>query len=161
MNNEKQCVHIVVLSDTHGYLAPQIIGYLKNADHIIHAGDIGKQDILLELESYAPLTAVHGNMDGFSIRKYVDAVEKLVIMDTEITITHVPRNNKNIVANENWQISIFGHTHTASVISQDHHLVINPGSASKPRFSKDPTFALLTLCANAAPKAEIIKLPKP
>ena len=39
---------IAVLSDTHGLLRPEIPRAIKDVDHIIHAGDLGKMEILDE-----------------------------------------------------------------------------------------------------------------
>ena len=54
---------IGILSDTHGYLNNRVHALLNGVDEIIHAGDIGNDDILIELETIAPVTAVRGNMD--------------------------------------------------------------------------------------------------
>ena len=54
---------IAVLSDTHGLLRPEIPRALKDVDHIIHAGDLGKMEILDELSGIAPISIVRGNVD--------------------------------------------------------------------------------------------------
>lgn len=158
MEKKKQSMTLLVLSDTHGYLNPQINSHLEQADHIIHAGDIGHRNILFALQAYAPVTAVYGNMDGFLIRQQVDEEANLNFLNAEITITHIPRRHFVSNNNKTWQISIFGHTHSPEIVSRDHHLIVNPGSASKPRFSKFPTIAKLTLHADTVPNAELIHL---
>ena len=55
---------IGVLSDTHRYLDPQVFSLFKDVDHILHAGDLGSEEVAVELEALAPLTAVSGNVDG-------------------------------------------------------------------------------------------------
>ena len=42
---------IGLISDTHGLLRPQALAALRGSDLIIHAGDVGKPEILDELES--------------------------------------------------------------------------------------------------------------
>ena len=53
----------IVLSDTHGLLRPEVVGYLSQADIIIHGGDINTQAIVDNLQEYAPLYIVRGNND--------------------------------------------------------------------------------------------------
>ena len=54
---------VIVLSDTHGLLRPEVLGYLSQADIIIHGGDINTQAIVDTLQSFAPLYIVRGNND--------------------------------------------------------------------------------------------------
>ena len=54
---------IVILSDTHGLLRPEVLGYLSQADAIIHGGDINTQAIVDTLQGFAPLYIVRGNND--------------------------------------------------------------------------------------------------
>ena len=54
---------IGVISDTHGYFDPRLPALFAGVDHILHAGDIGRYDIISELENIAPVTAVLGNND--------------------------------------------------------------------------------------------------
>ena len=56
-------ITIAVLSDTHGLLRPEIPSAIKDVDHIIHAGDLGKMEILDELSGIAPTSIVRGNVD--------------------------------------------------------------------------------------------------
>ena len=58
-----QTINIGVISDTHGLLRPQAVKAMKGSDLIIHAGDVGKSDILDTLESIAPVHTVRGNVD--------------------------------------------------------------------------------------------------
>ena len=56
-------MRIVILSDTHGLLRPQVLDYLAGADAIIHAGDINTPAVLERLKGFAPLYIVRGNND--------------------------------------------------------------------------------------------------
>lgn len=55
---------IGVISDTHGLLRDEVKRQFKNVDHIIHDGDIGKPEVVTELENIAPLTVIRGNVDN-------------------------------------------------------------------------------------------------
>src|SRR5438552_13763545 len=54
---------IGLISDTHGLLRPEARAFLQGSDYIVHGGDIGRQGILEELITLAPVTAVRGNND--------------------------------------------------------------------------------------------------
>ena len=62
-------VRIGVVSDTHGYLDPQVVETFAGVDHIIHAGDIMDAATLDALAAVAPVTAVAGNMDDGKLGK--------------------------------------------------------------------------------------------
>lgn len=154
-----QNVHrIGIISDTHGTLAPDIHRIFANVDHIIHAGDIGKTDILNELECIAPISAVFGNTDRGPLRNQLKAVLMLSFDPYQIWITHIPDHLKRIVVDpEHYTIQCAGHTHEPMIKQQDNRLYINPGSASQPRGGYEPSVARVTL-VEPIPKAEIIFL---
>lgn len=54
---------IVILSDTHGLLRPEVLDCLSQADAIIHGGDINTQAIVDALQGFAHLYIVRGNND--------------------------------------------------------------------------------------------------
>jgi len=67
-------VRLGVISDTHGLLRPEVFEVFKEVDHILHAGDVGKPEILIELEAIAPVTAVYGNVDPPELRSRLPQV---------------------------------------------------------------------------------------
>ncbi|HEY5255727.1 MAG TPA: metallophosphoesterase family protein, partial [Acidobacteriaceae bacterium] len=56
-------MRIGVISDTHGLLRPEAVQALAGCDRILHAGDVGNDEILDALRTIAPLTAIRGNVD--------------------------------------------------------------------------------------------------
>ena len=56
-------MRVGVISDTHGLLRPEATRALAGADLIVHAGDVGKPEVLAELKAIAPVFAVRGNVD--------------------------------------------------------------------------------------------------
>ena len=55
-----------IVSDTHGYLAPELLRAIDGCDLLIHAGDITSESNFAELEASVPaLRAVLGNNDGY------------------------------------------------------------------------------------------------
>src|ERR1700722_2417266 len=59
-NNE---LRVGVVSDTHGLLRPEARAFLAGGDYIMHGGDVGRPEILEELDHVAPLISVRGNND--------------------------------------------------------------------------------------------------
>ncbi|HWH78489.1 MAG TPA: metallophosphoesterase family protein, partial [Candidatus Binatus sp.] len=47
-----------VISDTHGLVRPEAIQALKGSELILHAGDIGKPEVLTSLAGVAPVIAI-------------------------------------------------------------------------------------------------------
>ena len=56
-------MNIGVISDTHGLVRPGVYDVFEGVDLILHAGDIGSRDVIIELEAIAPVKAVVGNVD--------------------------------------------------------------------------------------------------
>ncbi|NIA28949.1 MAG: YfcE family phosphodiesterase [Actinobacteria bacterium] len=150
---------IGVISDTHGYLSPKIFTVFKDVDHIVHAGDIGKEEILVELRSLAPVTAVTGNVDGFNIARKLHSSENLEIAGHFLEITHIPVKPKKLSPQSKRSIiKIFGHTHHPEIWQNGNLVVINPGSASQPRKAPAPSVAVLYLEKNKRPDIKIVYL---
>ena len=105
-----------VISDTHGMLRPQVFEVFREVDHILHGGDIGRWDLIVELETLAPVTAVYGNSDGFDIRAKVSQVAEIELDGFPIVVTHgdqfgSPTPAKLHDAFPNADIIIYGHSH--------------------------------------------------
>jgi uncharacterized protein len=77
-----------VISDTHGLLRPEVFDAFAGVDQILHAGDVGRPDLLTELETLAPVTAVYGNTDGSDLRCTLPKVATLQLDGFEIVVTH-------------------------------------------------------------------------
>ncbi len=144
---------IGVISDTHGYLDPGVFSVFKNLDLILHAGDIGSEDIITALETLAPVQAVFGNVDGFPfVERYpeVAVVERAGVV---IAMTHQFRRLDDPAlqhalaeaGHARADVLIYGHSHRAALEERDGVLLFNPGSAGRPRFSLRPAVGLLFL----------------
>ena len=133
-----------VISDTHGLLRPAAIKVFKDANLIIHAGDIGKPEIIEALQAIAPVEAVKGNMDMDVWAQKLP--EKKLIKLGSVLLYVIHDVNKIDVKPSKVKIGvvIHGHTHKASLI-EDHNgaLFLNPGSATLPRFNSSASVALL------------------
>jgi hypothetical protein len=56
-------MRVGIISDTHGLMRPEAIAALRGSDLIVHAGDIGRPEVLEQLRDLAVTHAVGGNID--------------------------------------------------------------------------------------------------
>jgi putative phosphoesterase len=125
--------HIGLISDTHGLVRPEVLAALKGSELIIHAGDIGKPEVLAALETVAPVIGIRGNNDRDSWTKKIPDLLDLRINGIKIFVIH----NVNELEHDSvdgFQAVISGHSHKPSVMSRDGVIFINPGSAGPRRF---------------------------
>jgi putative phosphoesterase len=139
---------IGVISDTHGLLRPEVFEALARVELILHAGDVGGQDILIELATIAPVRAVYGNCDPPGDPELAAAVD-LTIKGRSIHVSHghecgSPTPDK-LLARYNGDVLVYGHTHRPLVEHAGSRLVLNPGAAGPRRFNLKPSVALLTV----------------
>jgi putative phosphoesterase len=132
-----------VISDTHGLLRPEAVAALQGCERIVHAGDIGKPDILEQLAAIAPLYVVRGNNDlkapwaehiANHLSFALDGWQTLLVHD----IADVPA-----VLDEGIRLVITGHSHKPLIEWRGERLFLNPGSAGPRRFKLPVTLALL------------------
>jgi putative phosphoesterase len=153
-----------VIADTHGMLRPEVFDVLAEVDHILHAGDVGDVDLLLELETIAPVTAVYGNTDGFDVRERCPQVARLELEGQRVAVTHgdqygSPQPDNLREAFPDTEIIVYGHTHRPFLELYDYLVtVLNPGSAGRARFGIPPSVGILDLEAGLPPRGRIVPL---
>lgn len=125
---------IGVISDTHGLLRPEAIEALRGSDHIIHAGDLGKAEILDQLKELAPVTAVRGNVDTEPWGRRLPRTEVLEIGGLSIYVLHILDQLDLKPEGAGFSAVIFGHSHVPSQEMKNGVLYFNPGSAGPKRF---------------------------
>lgn len=128
---------IGVISDTHGLLRPEAVAALEGVTHIIHAGDIGGDDIIRALKKLAPVTFVRGNNDDASGYE----IKPVTVGGLRILVTHIlPRPRavgKNVRAalqKEFADVVVFGHSHLPHDEVIEGVRFFNPASAGPRRF---------------------------
>ncbi len=149
---------IGLISDTHGTLRSSVHQALADVDLILHAGDVGGDDILLELHSIAPVHAVFGNTDDPADPKLQESIE-IEINGVRMHVSHghelgSPTPAK-LVATYPHDVIVYGHTHRQLVQRVGHQLVVNPGAAGPRRFDLEPSVARLTI-ANGRTEVAIV-----
>ena len=136
----------------------------REVDHILHAGDIGPDSILLELETIAPVTAVYGNTDGWDLRARLPQVAALELDGFRIVVTHgdqlgSPTPDKLHAAFPDAEIIVFGHTHRPLLTLVDVVVtVMNPGGAGARRFNLPPSVGIMELEPGIPPRARLVPL---
>jgi uncharacterized protein len=125
---------IGLIADTHGLLRPEALGALKNSELIIHAGDIGKSEVLDSLNSIAPVIAIRGNNDRDKwARKFPDVLN-LTINSIKLHVIHDVNDMEIDPLANGFRVVISGHSHMPRNVEQDGVRFINPGSAGPRRF---------------------------
>ena len=137
---------IGIISDTHGHVPNAVHDALAGADHILHAGDVGPMEVITELESIAPVSAVRGNTD-YSIQLPQTHIQSFVsqkFLVHHIVDLPVPSQLVRVaITDEQPNVVVFGHTHMPYNEHHDGVLFLNPGSASNPRGSSAPSVAIV------------------
>lgn len=148
-------VHVVgLISDTHGLVRPDVHTALAGVELILHAGDVGGDDVLMELALIAPVRAVFGNTDPRDARGLADRIDD-VFDGVRVHVSHghelgAPRV-EFLLAAYDADVIVYGHTHRQLVHrAADGRFVVNPGAAGQRRFDVTPSVARLTITAGRA-----------
>jgi putative phosphoesterase len=157
-------VRLGVIADTHGLLRPSVLDVFAEVDHILHAGDVGPDRLLAELEALAPVTAVFGNTDGFDIRRRCPQVASLELDGLRVTLTHgdqygspTPETLRSKFPDAD--VIVYGHTHRPLLQLVDRTVtVMNPGSAGPKRFDLLPSVGIMELETGLPPRARLVPL---
>ena len=149
---------IGVISDTHGKILPDIHRAFAGVQLILHAGDIGSDEVISELAVIARVVAVRGNVDhGFAPPLFPDT-RRLTIEGVDIFLCHQPEQAAHLTPAP--QVILHGHTHHVRHELRDGVLWFNPGSAGKPKAGEQYSVGILTVHTGKA-TGEIIILQPP
>lgn len=150
-------VTVGLISDTHGLLRPEALAALAGSDFIIHAGDIGKAEVLEGLSRLAPVTAIRGNVDRGDWAAGLPMTEVLDAGGTYVYVVHnIAELDLDPVA-AGFQAVVSGHSHQPAVREKDGVLYVNPGSAGPRRFSLPVAVGRLTISGGRI-AAELVEL---
>jgi putative phosphoesterase len=151
---------IGLISDTHGLVRPQVHTALAGVEMILHAGDVGGDDVLDELALIAPVFAVYGNTDTPGDPRLRESIERTV-GGVSIHVSHGHEVGSPTPARllERYasRVIVYGHTHRQLVTRADGRLVVNPGAAGARRFKLEPSVARLTI-ADGEADVELVPL---
>jgi uncharacterized protein len=160
-------VKVVVLSDTHAprrwrSCPPQVAGYLRDADLILHAGDVCAAWVLDELAAYAPVQAVLGNNDGPDVAAWgglpdleldLDGLRVAMIHDSGPAVRRTARLRRRFPSAG---LVVFGHSHIPLDQSGDGVRIFNPGSPTDRRRQPRGTIGILSISNGHLIEASIL-----
>jgi putative phosphoesterase len=151
-------MRIGVISDTHGLLRPSAMTFLSGSDRIIHAGDIGRPEVLEALSRLAPITAIRGNNDRGTWAETLPETDFLSAEGVVIYVLHDLQQLGKAELGPEVKAVISGHSHKPVMKEQDGILYLNPGSAGPRRFKLPVTVAEL-LVSGETLTARIVEIP--
>lgn len=143
-------VLIGVISDTHGKLDEQVLNLFAGVRRIIHAGDIGSEELIWELEKLAPVIAVRGNIDTDTIcfpteRMAVIEGRTFYVRHQFATVEKMSAAQQRIIEQRMPDVIVFGHSHQSYAGEWRGTLLFNPGSAGPKRFNLPRSVGLLEI----------------
>ena len=128
-----------VISDTHGLLRPEALDALRRSDLIIHAGDVGKPEILKRLREIAPVVAVRGNVDTAPWAEELTETQVLRVAGRNIYVLHDRARLVVDPVTVGYAAVVFGHSHKALVETHDGVLYLNPSAPRSIAISRPST----------------------
>ena len=124
---------------------------------IIHAGDIGKLEVIHQLRAVAPTVAVRGNVDGQAWAADFPTTEAVKVGELAFWVLHEIAQLDLDPAAAGFAAVVFGHSHQPSIETREGVLYINPGSAGPRRFKLPVTVARVSVAGRDL-RPEIITL---
>ena len=160
---------IGLLSDTHSFLDPSVFEYFEDCDEVWHAGDIGKAEVVDQLEEFKPLKAVYGNIDSKELRVRYPEDLRFNCEGLDVWITHIGgypgRYNKRVramMAENPPGLFICGHSHILKVMPDKQHqlLHMNPGACGHHGMHQMRTLLRFSIDEGKVKDLEVIELGK-
>ena len=156
----KDMTRVGIVSDTHGFISPDVLSVVETCDIAVHAGDICGKTILDQLEGRVEkLIAVTGNNDlpdlwDVTEAATVKALPRMIELDLPGGILavehghlhgfHHPDHEKLRKAHPEARLIIYGHTHHKVIDQSKTPWVANPGAAGNTRNNGGPSCLVLT-----------------
>ncbi|WNM18911.1 metallophosphoesterase family protein [Flavobacterium capsici] len=160
---------ILLLSDTHSHIDEKILKYVRLADEVWHAGDIGNLEVTDEIQKIKPLRAVYGNIDDDKARMEFPLNNRFFCEKVDVWITHIggyPGKYNQIIREEIYQnppkLFICGHSHILKVQFDKklNLLHMNPGAAGIHGFHQVRTMLRFEIDNDKIQNLEVIEIGK-
>ncbi|WP_410880346.1 metallophosphoesterase family protein [Myroides sp. DW712] len=160
---------ILLLSDTHSCIDESILKYVKQADEVWHAGDIGNLQVTDEIKKLKPLRAVYGNIDDAEARLEFPEEQVFVCEGMKVYMIHIGgypgkyrTQVKNQLLKEKPGLYICGHSHILKIQYDPQYSVLhlNPGAAGISGFHQVRTMLRFVLDQGTIKDMELIEWPK-
>jgi uncharacterized protein len=134
-----------LISDTHGLLRREALVALRGSDLIIHAGDVGRPEIIEQLRALEPVVAVRGNIDK---GVWASRLPLTAVAEAGSALIYVLHDMSQLdldPAASQFNVVVSGHSHKPGQTERDGVMYLNPGSAGPQRFQLPITVARLEL----------------
>jgi putative phosphoesterase len=158
---------ILLLSDTHSHIDDTILKYVKLADEVWHAGDIGDLKVTDTIKKLKPLRAVFGNIDNHEARLEFPLNNRFLCEGVDVLITHIggypgkysPAIREEITQNPP-KLFICGHSHILKVMfdKKFNCLHMNPGAAGISGFHQKRTMLRFEIDGDKIQSLEVIEI---
>ncbi len=159
---------IGILSDTHGYLDPQVFEYFADCDEIWHGGDFGSCELADRLQEFKPLRGVYGNIDDEIMRDRFPENARFTCQDVPVWITHIggrpgryERHVAETLSDDPPRLFICGHSHILRIEQDKKHrgmIYLNPGAAGNQGFHLMRTIVTLEFIAGQMGNLKVVEL---
>lgn len=162
-------IKILLLSDTHSHIDETILKYVRLADEIWHAGDIGNLQVTDEIKKLKPLRAVYGNIDDDKARMEFPLNNRFFSENIDVWITHIGgypgKYNQTIreeISKNPPKLFICGHSHILKVQFDKklNLLHMNPGAAGIHGFHQVRTMLRFEIEGEKIQNLEVIEIGK-
>ena len=156
MTSAPAAYRIGVIADTHGVLPAAVARVFEGVQLILHAGDIGLMEVIEELATIAPVSAVSGNVDGVPEAATRPLFRQLETPAGRIAMTHGhlslapaadPARLVRHFAAFHPDIIVYGHTHVPRLGQCEGVTLFNPGAAGRAGVGHPPSVGLITVQA--------------
>ncbi len=160
---------IGVIADTHipdraKEIPQEILEAFKGVDMVLHAGDLVDSSVLDKLKAVCKdVRAVRGNMDHDEVRKGLPEKEVIHAGNYKIGIIHGYGNPNKLIdlvteifKNDNCDLIIFGHSHSALNEKRGKIIYFNPGSATDKIFASSNSYGIIEI--NDKIEAKIVNI---
>lgn len=157
---------ILLLSDTHGHIDDAILKYVKQADEVWHAGDVGNLNVTDTIKALKPLRAVYGNIDDAKTRIEFPEHNRFMCEQVDVWITHIggyPKRYdmrvRETIKQNPPDLFICGHSHILKVIPDKklNLLHMNPGAIGNHGLHKVRTMLRFTIDDKKIDNLEVIE----
>lgn len=138
-----QRCQIGIIADTHGLLRPKALRALRGSNLIIHAGDIGKPEVLEGLQEIAPVVAIRGNVDTAAWSQALPPSQVVEVGQARLFVLHDLSELDFEPGIAGFSGVVFAHSHRPSLEMRNGVMFLNPGSAGPRRFRLPVSLAVV------------------
>lgn len=163
-------MRVLVISDSHipqraQDLPPEVWEAARQADAILHAGDLTDLWVYRALQRFAPTHGVCGNVDPPETTAVLPQRQVLELGGVRVGLTHghlghgasTPERALSAFAGAPVRVVVFGHSHQPLVEERDGVLLLNPGSVTDRRRAPWCSYAWLHI-EDGRVRAQLVRL---